>query len=162
MTVQGAWLDTAIRRQEASPDFVAQRLSVGFVEDILELMERRGVAQTALADKLQVSKAYVSRLFSAPPNLTLRSMAQLSIAIGADVIITVADKYAVSNSGTDWLGATGWVETARMEEEPVARANVGLNSTATGAELPTAGSGFGDLRSPAVFGTSEPSYAQAA
>ncbi|MGI8550611.1 MAG: hypothetical protein ACR2PL_07430, partial [Dehalococcoidia bacterium] len=35
-----------------------------------------------LASSMGVSRAYISRMFGAPPNLTLRSVAQLAIALG--------------------------------------------------------------------------------
>ena len=86
------WLDAAIRRRDRNPSFIAQRISLGFIEDVLEIMASKGIGQKELASMLDVSKAYVSRMFSAPPNLTLRSMAQLAVALDSDLTINILPK----------------------------------------------------------------------
>lgn len=64
------------------PDYIAGDLAVGLMEEACELMENQGISRSQLAARMGVTRARVTQLFNAPPNLTLRSMAQLAIALG--------------------------------------------------------------------------------
>ena len=77
------WLDAAISNYDSDPDFVAEGLAMKVIEDALKLMDKEGINRTELARRLGKSRAYVTRLFNAPPNLTLRSIAALAIALEA-------------------------------------------------------------------------------
>ncbi len=65
----------------ADPEFVAEGLSVRFVEEALRILRERGLSQSWLAEKMGVSRAHVSKIFKAPPNLTLRTLAKIAIAL---------------------------------------------------------------------------------
>lgn len=75
-------LERWVREYENDPEFIADGLSADVVEDVLRLLEKQGHNQTWLGDKMGVSRERVSRLFKAPPNLTLLSIARLSVALG--------------------------------------------------------------------------------
>jgi len=67
---------------EDDPDFMAEGMAIAIVEDALRIMIGKGLNRSNLATTMGVSKAQVSRLFNAPPNLTLRSIARLAVALG--------------------------------------------------------------------------------
>jgi antitoxin component HigA of HigAB toxin-antitoxin module len=83
------WLSEAVREYETDADFVAESLAIGLIERALELMEEQGMSRSALADAMEVSRAHVTRLFNAPPNLTLRSIAKLSLALGVEPYVSL-------------------------------------------------------------------------
>ena len=84
MKEQQHWLSEAEEKEfSEDPDYIAEAIALRLVEQLLELMEQKGIAQADLARLMNVSPAYVSRILSAPPNLTLRSISQLALAIGA-------------------------------------------------------------------------------
>lgn len=66
---------------EKDPDFVAEGLALAIIENALHAMERQGITQSQLAAAMGLPKAQVSRIFNAPPNLTLRSIARLALAL---------------------------------------------------------------------------------
>jgi transcriptional regulator with XRE-family HTH domain len=72
----------SLKQYENDPEFVAEGLAMEFVEQMLECMERKGVSQSGLAEKMGVSRAYISRILDARPNMTLLTMAKISIALG--------------------------------------------------------------------------------
>lgn len=74
---------------QTDPDFIAEGLAIAVTEQALRLMRDRGVTQAHLAENMGVSRGYVSRIFSAPPNLTLRSVAQLAVALGTRPRISI-------------------------------------------------------------------------
>lgn len=64
------------------PDFIAEGLSIKVVEEMLECLEEKGMSQSWLADKMGVSRALVSRILNAPPNMTLLTIAKIAVALG--------------------------------------------------------------------------------
>jgi transcriptional regulator with XRE-family HTH domain len=81
------WLSQQVREFEEDPDYVAERMALEITEQAATLMKRRGQNKSALAKAMGVSRAYVTRVFGAPPNLTLRSIAQLSLALGVRPVV---------------------------------------------------------------------------
>ena len=74
-------LEARIKKYEKDPDFVAEGLAIAIIENALYAMERQGVSRSDLAAAMGIPKSQVSRLFNAPPNLTLRSIARLALAL---------------------------------------------------------------------------------
>jgi len=70
---------------EEHQKLVAQeRLMLEVTEAIHAEMEELGVNRAQLAERLGKSKAYVSQLLSGSRNMTLRSLADISFALGLD------------------------------------------------------------------------------
>ena len=62
-------------------------LSAGIIARIDKILKEKGMTQRDLARKLKKSDAVVSRWTTGFPNLTLRSIAELSVAVGEPLII---------------------------------------------------------------------------
>lgn len=71
-------------------DFLAQRLALSLTEQAARIMTQKSVSRAELAGRLGVSRGYVTRTFNAPPNLTLRTIAGLALALGTEVSINFA------------------------------------------------------------------------
>jgi len=59
---------------------------------ILTRKRQNGFNFKALADKLGINKSYVSRSFSSPPNWQIDKVADMSEALGVDLIIEARDR----------------------------------------------------------------------
>ena len=77
-------LDKHFAVYEKAPDFLAESLSVAIIENALEVMKQKGVSRADLAREMGVPKSQVSRIFNAPPNLTLLSIARIAVALGVE------------------------------------------------------------------------------
>ena len=77
-----SWMERELQRYERSANFVAEGMAMRLVEEMLEMMEQEGISQAEMARLMDVSPAYLSRMLNAPPNLTLRSIAQIALALG--------------------------------------------------------------------------------
>ena len=64
------------------PDYRAEGMANDVASQVARRMEDLGVSRSALAEALGVNRAYVSKVLNAPPNLTLRSIAAVAIALG--------------------------------------------------------------------------------
>jgi transcriptional regulator with XRE-family HTH domain len=70
-----------------SPEIMLEiQLSADIIERIDKILKEKNMTQRDLAQKLNKSEAVVSRWTTGFPNLTLRSIAQLSIALGEPLI----------------------------------------------------------------------------
>lgn len=92
-------LERDAREFANDPEFIAEGLSIKVIEEMLKLMEERGLNQSWLAEKMGVSRAHVSRMLNAPPNMTLLTVAKIAVALGVtpDVSLNVGDKSAKSS-----------------------------------------------------------------
>ena len=71
-----------VRQYERDPGFVAEGLATDTIEQVITKLEESGVTQSSLAETMNVSRQQISRMFNAPPNLTLLSIARLAVAFG--------------------------------------------------------------------------------
>lgn len=62
------------------------QLSASIIARIDEILKKKGMSQRDLAKKMGCSEAVISRWTTGFPNLTLRSIAALSIALGEPLI----------------------------------------------------------------------------
>ncbi len=60
----------------------SEELTFDVTEEILIIMEDKGISKKDLADKLGKSKAYISQLLSGSRNMTLRTLSDLCFALG--------------------------------------------------------------------------------
>ena len=66
--------------------------ALGFVSDLTDLLQRRGMSQADLARELDSSPAYVTKVLRGNVNLTVKSMVKFSRAVGGRLHIHVADE----------------------------------------------------------------------
>jgi transcriptional regulator with XRE-family HTH domain len=63
------------------PDFIAGGLALKVTEEMLKILHERNQSQSWLAEKMGVSRARISRILNARPNMTLFTIAQIAIAL---------------------------------------------------------------------------------
>ena len=78
-------------REQMSPEMKKRmELSVSIANRIYDILERKGMSQKDLARKLGKTETEVSRWLSGMHNLTIGTIAKISIALGEEVIV-IAD-----------------------------------------------------------------------
>ena len=78
-------LATAREAFEKDPDYVAAGIATDIAEQVARRMSEKDMSRSALAQALGVNRAYITRVLNAPPNLTLRSIAAIALALDAIV-----------------------------------------------------------------------------
>ncbi len=76
------WKNESMDRQRL---VVEESFILDVTEEIHVQMEEMGVSRTELAERMGKSKAYVSQLLSGNRNMTLRSLAAISFALGLEI-----------------------------------------------------------------------------
>jgi len=64
------------------PEFIAEGLAIKVTEEMLECLEKKKLSQSWLAEQMGVSRAHVSRILNARPNMTLLTIAKIAVALG--------------------------------------------------------------------------------
>ncbi len=99
-------------------------LSLEATEAIAGLMSKGGISKTALAERLQSSKAHVSQLLSGSRNMTLHTLSDLLFALGHKARIDFVPLEPRSVGMTNYeIGGNRWSlytsrQWARKADEP--------------------------------------------
>jgi len=75
-------LETYAQEYANDPEFIAEGLAIKVTEEMLECLERKNLNQSWLAEQMVVSRAHVSRILNARPNMTLLTIAKIAVALG--------------------------------------------------------------------------------
>lgn len=65
----------------------AEGASIRFTEDLVSLMESRGLTRSALAEKIGTSPAYVTKILRGDTNFTLDSMVRIARALNCEITV---------------------------------------------------------------------------
>jgi len=74
-------LDKYLDEHIDDPELAAETLAIDLMEEFSRIMEENDISRSELSDMMGVSRAYVTKLFKAPPNMTLLSIARLCKAL---------------------------------------------------------------------------------
>lgn len=114
-------IEAKIEQFRDDPDFVAHQILLDLNEQILGRMDELGLRNKDLADLLGVSRAYVSRLLDGRPNLTIRSLAAIAIALHTQPTVSLRPRVIRSWEAESpaWLES---FETVRQHGDPTTAA----------------------------------------
>lgn len=76
-------------KYEDDPRYIAEGLLIDINEQVVRLMERKGLNRTQLAALLDVSSAYVTKLLNGNENLTIKQLVRLSAALDSSVDVAI-------------------------------------------------------------------------
>lgn len=79
-----------ISREELikSPEYWFERAKIELYGQVVDYMEKEGINQNQLAERLGVSKGYVSQILRGNFNHTLRKLIELGLAVGKVPVVT--------------------------------------------------------------------------
>jgi hypothetical protein len=124
-------LDNYLQAHNHDPELIAEGLAIDFMEDVTRMLHEKGISRSELSDLMNVSRAYVTKLLNSPPNMTLMSVARLSVVLDAkpyigltktqplDLIMKIAD-----TSHTWELNVRGFIKPATID--PLNAGNMGI------------------------------------
>jgi plasmid maintenance system antidote protein VapI len=76
-------------------EFIAEGLAIKLTEEMLELLEQKGLNQSWLAEQMGVSREHVSRILNARPNMTLLTIAKIAVALGVKPEVSLDKTFSV-------------------------------------------------------------------
>jgi transcriptional regulator with XRE-family HTH domain len=79
-------------KYEDDPRYIAEGLLIDINEQVVRLMERKGINRTQLAALLDVSSAYVTKLLNGNENLTIKQLVRLSAVLDSSVDVAIVPR----------------------------------------------------------------------
>jgi len=67
---------------QKTPEYWFETIQNELFRQLKEYIEKEGISQTALAEKLGVTKGYISQVMNGNFNYTLKKLIELSLAVG--------------------------------------------------------------------------------
>jgi|WetSurMetagenome_2_1015567.scaffolds.fasta_scaffold102909_1 transcriptional regulator with XRE-family HTH domain len=83
------------RLLERDPLFIAELLKLEFADDLVRLLEARGLKRTELAEKLGTNRGYVTRVLNTEYNLSVETMAKIALALDARISLRMLPREEV-------------------------------------------------------------------
>jgi len=115
------WFEQLVDKHKETPEFLVEQKILGLTEKIVLRMEELGITRSALADRLNVSKPYITKLLRGDVNFTLKSVAELSQALESDFDIDIFPEGASRQILRRYDSATGEViaQTHTVLKQPI-------------------------------------------
>ena len=85
------FLDESVSGYQKDAEYIAETMALRFAEEVARRIEARGVSRAQLARDMGVSRAYITRILDAPPNLTLQSIAKIALALDMKPELRLSD-----------------------------------------------------------------------
>lgn len=92
------WFLENLEKVQNTFDYRLENILLDVGEDIALFMEEKKLSRAQLAQRLGVSRAYVTKILNGNPNLTIKTLLRLSDVLEKDLKISFWSKYI--NEGT--------------------------------------------------------------
>jgi transcriptional regulator with XRE-family HTH domain len=76
----------------ASVAYRAESVMIRFTEELISLMAKKAMTRTALAEKIDVSPAYITKILKGDTNFTLDTMVKISAALDCDLSTHLSER----------------------------------------------------------------------
>lgn len=83
------WFADKLKEFEGDLEFRTEEMIIEFTEKVVAAMQERDMSRVELAQRLGVSKAFVTKLLNGNPNLTIRTMVSLAAALGCELLLDI-------------------------------------------------------------------------
>jgi len=87
-----------IKNENEKIQIKAEMLHLNIINEISQLMDKRSISKTQLADKLNVSKSYITQLFTGDKLINLKLLSQIQVIF--DVSFTIQPKENLKKYGS--------------------------------------------------------------
>ena len=99
----GTWFTDKLKEFETDQEFRTEEVIIAFTEKVVAAMRERDMSRVELAQRLGVSKAFVTKLLNGNTNLTIRTMVSLAAALECELLVDIQPR---SKSSHDRLRKT--------------------------------------------------------
>lgn len=76
------WLQQYLDRYRDDPEYVLEGVVLDLTDQIAVAMQDQGISRAELAERLGVSRAYITKVLGGSTNMTLRTLVRLALALG--------------------------------------------------------------------------------
>ena len=76
------WFQRRLRESRNSPDYILEGVILDVTEQIVAAMQQQEVSRSEVAERMGVSRAYITKLLRGEGNTTLRTLVRVALALG--------------------------------------------------------------------------------
>lgn len=114
------WFKSKVKELENTSAYKAEALQLKITEKILELLPSRKMNKTLLAEKLNCSKPYITKLLNGGENMTIKKMVEIASVLECDLDIDFFPKERKSHKLTllkfNPIESEKYTETVKIDE----------------------------------------------
>ena len=81
------WMKEKIERYKDTFDFKLENLILDITEEVCRAMEEKGIGRAELAEKMGVSRAFISKLLNGTPNLTIKTLMKIAVVLDREMSV---------------------------------------------------------------------------
>lgn len=81
-----------LKQYEHDPEFLTEELLIEITEQISVRLDAIGMSAAELAKRLGVSRPYISQIMNGKPNMTIRTLVGIALALDQRVSVTLKDR----------------------------------------------------------------------
>ncbi len=88
------WMKTELEALEEDFEYLTYSVNLDFTEQVIKILNKKGIRHINkfLAEKLNCSPAYVTKLLKGNPNLTIQKMVEIANILDHKVILELVPK----------------------------------------------------------------------
>src|SRR3989442_15972505 len=86
------WFKDELGTVRKTFEYRLERILIQLGEDICRLMRDQQISRAEVAERLGVSRAYGTKVLNGNPNLTIKTLLELSDALGGELAVRFAPK----------------------------------------------------------------------
>ena len=87
-----SWFTDKLDNFADDPEYLTEEAILDFTEKLVAKMQELKVSRTELAKRLDVSKAFVTKLLNGNPNMTIKTMVSISNVLGCKLNLDIYSK----------------------------------------------------------------------
>jgi transcriptional regulator with XRE-family HTH domain len=92
------WFDKEVDQLRDDPEFIANKLMVHLASQVAVKLEKEGLKQKDLANKLNKSESWISRFMNDPTNFSVKKLVEIAVVLGMKLEINFSDSNAFSTN----------------------------------------------------------------
>lgn len=101
--VEMGYLDKWIIDNQNDPSYIAADIALDLAINISTKMKELGLTRKKLAEKLNVSSAYITKLLSGNTNMTLNTMIKVADSLGYKLNVKLESKSKISFNQSNYV-----------------------------------------------------------
>lgn len=91
------WFDQEVKELEQDPEYIANGLMIELAAQVAQKLQREGLKQKDLADKLDKSQGWISRFMNDPTNFSIKKLVEIGVALGMNLEVKFKDPITIPN-----------------------------------------------------------------
>jgi transcriptional regulator with XRE-family HTH domain len=91
------WFDKEISQLQNDPEYIAYGLMIELASQVKRKLEKEGLKQKDLAQRLGKSEGWISRFMNDPTNFSIQKLVEIAIALGMKLDVSFEEVHTLSS-----------------------------------------------------------------